>query len=51
MPYCGSIIRLSIVYVTIISNMASVVDLWHANYIYVYMYVCSHGTGQGLVFH
>ena len=28
-PYCGSIIRLSIV--TVISDIASVVDLWQAN--------------------
>ena len=46
MCYCGSII---IVDGTVISDIASVVSLLHANLIYVYMYAHSHG--QGLVFH
>ena len=31
MPYCDSIVRLSIVDVTVISDIASVVGLWYAN--------------------
>ena len=45
MLYCGSIIRLSIVDVTFISDIASVVGLWHANSICVYMHACTHGQG------
>ena len=49
MPYRDSIIRLSIVDVTVISDIASVVGLWYANYVYVYSYICMH-SWSGLVF-
>ena len=49
MPYCGSIIRLSIVDVTVISDIYSLCcGLVICKLTYIAMYACTHG--QGLVF-